>query len=507
MERVFSAVFTTPEQRKSLELKTVKYKQRLQAELQKKQHVLQRVRDKEASGNLSSSFRLLVKYCISGFAKGYLFKMMFSLVFRIVKRPTQRIPMTYFLSKELARFGASVGLVVGLYRSILSFLRQQRYQKRKLSSSQRNITKTIVSTTMAAAAAAKEEELESEDQYDRALAGFLGGLGLLINDAEYRQFASKYAFVRALDLLRNRSERLQWIPKIDKLSYYLFGLINGPIVYSFMADPSLLTPWYYEWVLWMGDLTSKNIYDTIQQYILNGQQQPWPPCDGLLYNQDHAKLPIKLLNGMITIPSMLSSSRLYILLDWFYGVYRASTMYGPVHLVPMLLFRTREVMNNPISMFGYLVNNILLSSCFLSTYQFLVKITAMPLMEIPQAFGYNGVIFPAKFFFCGWLTALSCEFERPSRVNELMIYCATHTMDVAWNWLCRKGVVRSVPYGEVVLFCIACAVTFSSQQEDIKPTYRSMLQYLLREGENEDEVVEVENEVTIKSDENEEAVV
>ena len=504
MERVFSAVFTTPEQRKSLELKTVKYKQRLQAELQKKQHVLQRVRDKEASGNLSSSFRLLVKYCISGFAKGYLFKMMFSLVFRIVKRPTQRIPMTYFLSKELARFGASVGLVVGLYRSILSFLRQQRYQKRKLSSSQRNITKTIVSTTMAAA---KEEELESEDQYDRALAGFLGGLGLLINDAEYRQFASKYAFVRALDLLRNRSERLQWIPKIDKLSYYLFGLINGPIVYSFMADPSLLTPWYYEWVLWMGDLTSKNIYDTIQQYILNGQQQPWPPCDGLLYNQDHAKLPIKLLNGMITIPSILSSSRLYILLDWFYGVYRASTMYGPVHLVPMLLFRTREVMNNPISMFGYLVNNILLSSCFLSTYQFLVKITAMPLMEIPQAFGYNGVIFPAKFFFCGWLTALSCEFERPSRVNELMIYCATHTMDVAWNWLCRKGVVRSVPYGEVVLFCIACAVTFSSQQEDIKPTYRSMLQYLLREGENEDEVVEVENEVTIKSDENEEAVV
>ena len=74
MERVFSAVFTTPEQRKALELKTVQYKQRIQAELQKKQHVLQLVRDKEASGNLSTSFRLLVKYCISGFAKGYLFK-------------------------------------------------------------------------------------------------------------------------------------------------------------------------------------------------------------------------------------------------------------------------------------------------------------------------------------------------------------------------------------------------------------------------------------------------
>jgi hypothetical protein len=477
MDRVFSAVFTTPEQRRKLEEKTVKYKQRLQSELQKKQHVLKLVRVKEASGSLSSSLRLFVKFCASGFAKGYLFKMMFSLVFRIVKRPTQRIPMSFFLSKELARFGASVGLVVGLYRGILSFLRQQRYQRNVLK------RKSEMAPNSAVVPARDEaEESESGDRYDRAVAGFLGGLGLFINVAEYRQFASKYALVRSLDLFRNRAERLQWIPKIEKLSYYLFGLINGPIVYSLLVDPSLLTPWYYEWILWIGDVTKENIHDTIHKFIQSGDAQPINPCDGLLYNQDRSRQPLPFLGS-----SLLSHSRLYIILDWFYGVYRASTMYGPVHLVPMLLFRTREVMNNPVAMFGYLVNNIVLSSCFLSSYQFLVKISAMPLMEVSQAFGFNGVIFPSKFFICGWLTAVSCEFERPSRVNELMIYCATHTMDVAWNWLCQKGLMRSVPYAEVLMFCVACAVTFSSEQEDIKPTYRSMLQYLLREGENGDE--------------------
>jgi hypothetical protein len=450
MERVFSAVFTTPSQREHLKLKHIKYKEKLAKELIKKQSIFRELREKEAIGNHVSSLRLFSKFCLSGFAKGYMFKMIFSLVFRVVKRPGQKIPISYFISEELFRFGGSVGLVVGLYRGILSFLRQRRYQTKKLISN-------YVSEEE------EEEEEELSDRYDRAIAGFVGGLGLLINDAEYRQFASKYAFVRALDLLRNRGERLLWFPKIEKLSYYLFGLINGPIMYSLLVDPTLLSAWYYDWILWMGDLTKENLHSTIHQYIQSGAKQPSNPCEGLLYKT--------------------GGSRWYIVLDWFYGLYRAATMYGPVHLVPMLLFRTREMMSNPTEMLAYLVKNVWLSSCFLSSYQFIVKISAMPLMEIFQAFGSNGVLWPSKFALCGILTAFSCEFERPSRVNELMLYCATHTMDVIWNWLCKNGFARSFAYGEVLFFCTACSITFSTELQDFKPAYRSMLQYLLQESD------------------------
>jgi len=439
MERVMSAVFTTPNQRTAVKHAT--YKSKLALQLVQKQLQFKAARKLEAKGTITSSLNLFGKFCLSGFAKGYTFKMMFSLVFRIVKRPGQSIPLSFFISPELFRFGSSVGLVVGLYRGLLSLLRQRRYQTAKNTN---------------------EEQEGLNDRYDRALAGFVGGCGLLINDAEYRQFASKYAFVRALDLLRNRGERLGWIPKIEKLSYYLFGLINGPIMYSLLVEPDLLTPWYYEWILWMGDLTKENIHSTIHHYVQSGTAQPVNPCEGLLYK--------------------VGGSRWYIVLDWFYGLYRAGTMYGPVHLVPMLLFRTREVMNNPLEMFRYLIKNVVLSSCFLSSYQFIVKCSAMPLMEVSQACGLNGVAWPSKFLLSGFLTALSCGFERTGRVNELMIYCATHTMDVVWNWCCKKGFTRAIAHGEVLFFCVACSITFSTELEDIKPTYRSMLQYLLQES-------------------------
>ena len=458
MERVYSAIWSTPQELQSQTDKRNNYKAKQTDALHKKQKRFQLVRQQEAKGTHTSSLQLFAKYCLSGFAKGYLFKMMFSLVFRIVKRPTQFFRKDNFVSQELLRFGSSVGLVVGLYRGILSFLRQKRYQ-------QQPTTADVPITDLA-------------DRYDRAVAGFIGGLGLLINDGEYRQFASKYAFVRALDLLRNTAERKEWIPRIEKLSYYLFGLINGPIMYSLLVDPSLLTPWYYEWILWMGDLSKVNIHKTVHHYVQTGTPQPSNPCEGLLY------------------PT--GASRWYIGMDWFYGLYRASTMYGPVHLVPMLLFRTREVMNNPIEMCIYFIKNVCLSSCFLSSYQFIVKMSAMPLMEISQSLGFDGTVWPGKFWLCGILTAFACEFERPSRVNELFIYCATHTMDVVWNWLCQKGLVSSIAYGEVAFFCVACSITFSTELQDIKPTYRSMLQYLLEESSSSTEDVEKEKELIVQ---------
>ena len=464
MERAYSAVFKKQEDRVSSTSKNAIYKNKLAIQLKQKESLISIVRQREAQGTVKDSLQLFTSFCVTGFAKGYIFKLMFSLVFRIVRHPTQLPPLSYFISQELFRFGSSVGLVVGLYRGILSYLRQKRYQSLQQGSNQNQelVLKQLETT----------QEAEEADRYNRAVAGFFGGFGLLINDSSYRQFASKYAFVRALDLLRNRAERLEWIPKIEKLSYYLFGLINGPIMYSTLADPSLLTPWYYDFILWAGALSKEGAESTLHRYVGTGLIQPKNPCEGFLYS--------------------VGGSRWYIALDWFYGLYRCATLYGPVHLVPMLLFRTQELMTNPLELITYLIKNIWLSSCFLSTYQTIVKISAMPFMEISQAFGYNGMVFPTKFWLCGFLTAFSCEFERPSRVNELMIYCATHSMDIVWNWLVRKNLVRSVQYGEVLFFCVACAVTFSSELQDIKSTYRSMLQYLVKEGESLEVIQEAE---------------
>ena len=114
MERAFSAVFSTPTQRHALDAKHKAYKQKQARVAESMTNIFKIVRQREALGNVASSFHLFGKFCLSGFAKGYIFKMMFSLIFRVVRRPTQLPPISYFLSQELFRFGSCVGFVVGL---------------------------------------------------------------------------------------------------------------------------------------------------------------------------------------------------------------------------------------------------------------------------------------------------------------------------------------------------------------------------------------------------------
>jgi hypothetical protein len=454
MERVLSAVFLgrPPSEALSLQVEVTKAD-------------ISRTRDAKALAGGAAVVKAL-RYAARAFAIGYCGKTILAVLFRVVKRPGYRMPIHLFLSKDTARFGASVGLVVGIYRGMLAYLRLLRHRslcgsrmgtsrgRRKTPPlSQPPPSVTPVPVVMSVTESQALARARIDDKTDRAIAGALAGLGLAAGGADYRIFGSKYMLVRALDVVRNTGERLQWWPRVPRLSYYLFGLINGPIMYSFLCQPKLLSPSYYKWILWMGNLQDGQMDAFIRKYVRSGQPQPAAPCAGFLYPR--------------------KAGRLYLLWDWFLGLYRASSVYFPVHLVPLLLFKTNKLMADPKFHLLRLAQNISLSCMFLSTYQTITKAVAMGLMEVSSTF------YSAKFMLPGFLTAAACEFERPGRVNELMLYCATHTLDVMWNFLVANGLAVAIPYGELVPFMVACSITFSAEPEDFKPAYRSLLTFLV----------------------------
>ena len=238
MERVLSAVFLgrAPAEALSLQVQVTKSD-------------VARTRDATADGALAAVVKAL-RYAARAFAIGYGGKTIFTVLFRIVKRPGYRVPIHLFLSKETARFGASVGLVVGIYRGMLAYLRMLRHRSlqpttilSKSTVSKSTLSKSPVLMTVPQSQALNRERID--DKTDRAIAGALAGLGLAVGSVDNRVFGSKYMLVRALDLVRNAGERLQWWPRVPRLSYYLFGLINGPIMYSFLCQPELLSSSYY----------------------------------------------------------------------------------------------------------------------------------------------------------------------------------------------------------------------------------------------------------------------
>ena len=93
----------------------------------------------------------------------------------------------------------------------------------------------------------------------------------------------------------------------------------------------------------------------------------------------------------------------------------------------MLLFRYKRLYANPAQEIWRTAHATLLSSLFLTTYQTTVKGVQVLLREdVLQGDE------PWKSVLCGFLTGFSCLFEKPTRVNELMLYCCpmSFTMQV-----------------------------------------------------------------------------
>ena len=176
--------------------------------------------------------------------------------------------------------------------------------------------------------------------------------------------------------------------------------------------------------------------------------------------------------------------RVYLLFDFFYGLARASTMYAPVHILPALLFRSGKLLRDPFGVALKTAHATFLSSLFLTTYQFTVKASQAVLRE-DLFFGDQAW----KACLSGLLTGLSCFFEKPTRVNELMLYCVPFSSTIMWNAFKANGYVRDVPGFEYGLIAAAASLWFANLR-DLKPTYRHMTEFFVGEEAVDEEELE-----------------
>lgn len=75
-------------------------------------------------------------------------------------------------------------------------------------------------------------------------------------------------------------------------------------------------------------------------------------------------------------------------------------------------------------------------------------------------------------------TGLSLFFEHPKRRFELMLYCVPRALDIVWQALVRRGLVRYVRHSEVALFCLSMAAIMASPAAHFKPTYLRALRFV-----------------------------
>lgn len=161
-------------------------------------------------------------------------------------------------------------------------------------------------------------------------------------------------------------------------------------------------------------------------------------------------------------------------------------LFLPVHIQQVSLLQFSLLMRGRIPTKADLkrtVHGILQSTLFLTTnaYTFTAFVCLLRRM-------FGKFYFPTVTFIPTFLASLcAIIMERPSRRNLLTFYVANVATESYWRMLVSRGIVRSIPYGQVIIFSLSsavCAYLFRSgwhlRQKD---SFFGSLRFVVGKGE------------------------
>ncbi|KAF4323676.1 hypothetical protein JM18_001271 [Phytophthora kernoviae] len=289
-----------------------------------------------------------------------------------------------------------------------------------------------------------------------SIAGAVSGSALLLDSPSRRSTISLYIFVRMLDVVCRHLMSIGVIPTWRYSSETLFAISNAAIMYAFVVDPSLLPKGYYQWICRIGAVNHYGLEYTIRQRMsgqLDAHGQP---------------LPFRLCQPHYHMESCVT----HAIKEWINGLGRSMQIYLPVHFLPAMIFRFQQLQGALVSTTARISYSALCSSAFLTSYQTVVKLVVC---TGRNAFHRD---FVATSLMAGIATGGSLFFEHTKRRFELMLYCFPRALDIVWQLLKRRGLVRYVKHSEVVLFCLSMALIMSSPARHFKPTYLRILRFI-----------------------------
>ena len=150
-------------------------------------------------------------------------------------------------------------------------------------------------------------------------------------------------------------------------------------------------------------------------------------------------------------------------------------LYGPAHLLPVFIFKLKQLTRNPVPILSHAFENMARSITFGVTF---IGITQYGICQFAKLFnGVKGL----NWIFIGILSAMTIFIEAPSRRGELTLYLLPRVVETLWNILKKKGIPIRINYFEVGLFAFAMgALSYFLYNDDknIKPTYRSSLRII-----------------------------
>ncbi|THH14186.1 hypothetical protein EW146_g6121 [Bondarzewia mesenterica] len=318
-------------------------------------------------------------------------------------------------------------------------------------------------------------------RWHSAVAGAIaGGFAIMFEKRSRRTVIAQQLFVRGLQGSYNAtSQRYRF--RVPYGGVLVFSLACGQILYGFLLRPDTLPRSYVTWINTAGKipaeavkmnrdltLTSSNRLELVSRHVLALGS---PPIFGHHYGPCAAVHPS--FDSCRDVP-----------LDRFLSVFKwMLPIYGALHFIPMMLFKRKSFVQEPLKMLLRAGWGTTRSAAFLGTfvviyqsffcykhhlYEVLLALRQSPSSVIkPPLWLIRFWISKPSFWLGGLLSGLSLFVEARRRRGELAMYVLPKGLESVWVMARGKGLVfRTGEFGEALLTAIGMGMVMSTYQND-----------------------------------------
>lgn len=310
----------------------------------------------------------------------------------------------------------------------------------------------------------KTIEYAQRIKWHTAIAGFASGIALCaVNDPESKRTMSLYFFARLLQCVYNFLKRNghfnKILPKFEHYDSLLFMLSTAQVMYAWVTRRFALPPSYARFITKTGPI-HQPVLDTVESIHTRGAS-----VDKTLPNLSKYLSKYYPSNKVNTLVSDIQKTH-RVNCDVLHPMESSCThnfarvttdvskkifpLYGVLTLVSLVLLKRKKMLTHPISSISQGLFNVFRSTAFLSlfvsSYQYLIcgqrKIT-------------TGLEHRFIYWLSGFIAASSIFIEQKPRRSELALYVLPRGLDALYLILQRRKWLSTVPFGELLLFCLS----------------------------------------------------
>ncbi|SPQ95250.1 Transmembrane protein 135 N-terminal domain-containing protein [Plasmodiophora brassicae] len=402
-----------------------------------------------------------------GFAVGTLLQSMFTvskLVLRRGRRDGRQIkrPFDALCLKEAFEFGSFVGTFLSVFEVGM-----------------------LLSERDALCAADEADGDVCRSRLAIVLAGAAAGLSLLLAPASSRVPLSVFFGIRSLEVACHLLVRRGIIPEIPHADVLLMSLSSGQITWAWMFNRASLDPVFARF---LDTCSARNrpVWDAYRG-VLEGRI-PLPDDVRRAVNADRFALGYdEFVDSQHTSCDLLhpryKSCTWANIVEFVEGSCRSIPLYVPVYCLPLIFFRTRQLLAAPLQQALQTLLSIVRSSMFVGAYMALGWTGACLLrairMQTPKLTGLVTGLFAGCALF----------IEKPSRRIELALYTLSHALQSAAKNACwsarQRGLRLTVPGLDVLGFSLSSALlcyTYVFEPTALRRGYMSLMKWLIGSG-------------------------